>query len=134
MKHVYKKLLFPLLGFLLLGLAAQAQPTFEVSNFKHACAGQDNGELTVTITGGTAPVTIYVLGPVNKFEYNAAVGQSYTLSGLKSGGPYFLFVQDGVTTEPYAGNPFNVQSYSSPTIVRLPKRIIAVALLLPTAA
>jgi gliding motility-associated-like protein len=82
-------------------------PVVTISNSKDACrdlldAGNnpgsdgvlDNGSINITVTSGIPPITLFVLGPVNKLNIPMTLGVPYLADNLKPG-IYNVIVQDG---------------------------------------
>jgi len=82
-------------------------PLVTLSNKKDACrdlldAGGapgsdgvlDNGSIVITVTSGIPPISLFVLGPVNKLNIPITIGVPYVATDLKPGN-YFVVVQDG---------------------------------------
>jgi len=82
-------------------------PVVTITNSKDACrdlqdAGGnpgtdgvlDNGSINITVTSGIPPITLFVLGPVNKLNIPMTLGVPYLADNLKPG-IYNVIVQDG---------------------------------------
>jgi len=96
------------IGLTFFSTCAWAQtPLVTLSNKKDACrdlldAGGapgsdgvlDNGSIVITVTSGIPPISLFVLGPVNKLNIPITIGVPYVATDLKPGN-YFVVVQDG---------------------------------------
>ncbi len=90
-------------------------PVVTITNSKDACrdlqdAGGnpgtdgvlDNGSINITVTSGIPPITLFVLGPVNKLNIPMTLGVPYLADNLKPG-IYNVIVQDGNPSD-FAGS------------------------------
>ncbi len=75
--------------------------TFTTSVIDEVCSGDNGGQITLTIAGGTAPYNIRVVDQNDgtDTEYNAISGTTYDITGL-SGGFYEVYVTDANNCEP----------------------------------
>lgn len=82
-------------------------PLVTLSNKKDACRDLldgggapgsdgvlDNASIIITVTSGIPPISLFVLGPVNKLNIPITIGVPYVATDLKPGN-YFIVVQDG---------------------------------------
>jgi len=94
-----------LVGALFFTSRAFAQsPTVSFSNKKDACRDLlngdgvlDNGSITLTVTSGTGPFTLFILGPVNYISVPMTLGVPYDAVNLKPNigvNSYLVAVQD----------------------------------------
>lgn len=105
-----------LLGLILISSVSWAQaPVVTINNKKDACrdlldgSGNpgsdgvlDNGSINVTVTSGIPPITLFILGPVNKLNIPMTLGVPYLAEDLKPG-VYNVIVQDGNPSD-FAGS------------------------------
>ncbi|MBP9924755.1 MAG: gliding motility-associated C-terminal domain-containing protein [Cyclobacteriaceae bacterium] len=104
------------IGLTLLSMVSWSQaPVVTTNNKKDACLDQldgggnpgtdgilDNGSINVTVTSGIPPISLFILGPVNKLNIPMTLGVPYLADNLKPG-VYNVIVQDGNPSD-FAGS------------------------------
>jgi gliding motility-associated-like protein len=99
--------LFTALGILALNIFASGQAVnATIDDKKDACRDLvggdgvlDNGSVTITVTSGVPPFTLFILGPPNFINIPLTLGVPYTHTGLVPNG-YTIFVQDNSPATP----------------------------------
>ena len=102
MKNIYGKLLLTiLLGFGVQQLRAQCPVTIDSYSSQNACFGQNDGEATVTVSGGDGPTYYYELqqvagaGSTLIDSQGGVTSSSYTFQNVSPGNNYRILVVSG---------------------------------------
>ena len=85
------------LSFFLIGFDVFGQKVLTKQNLKDACDGLNNGSIELIVTNSGGPITVFVLGPVNR-TYTPNDGDVILVDNLPASAPadYLVIVQDGV--------------------------------------